>query len=286
MTKNNTQAQVVTNGLDIQSGGYVNFPTSGFPQQVNILPHTTLIQPAVVKPSLAEAFKPKRAGKKTSHIIFVLDDSGSMQSCRAATISGYNEYLQAQKQDAKETGIPTFISLYKFDGSSVKSVFNRVAADEVKNLDEASYNPQGTTNLYDAIGGVMMQINTQLAANKKADRDSVIITILTDGHENASRTFSDKIIKQMVEKAEGKNWGFMFLGANIDAFAAGGSLGFSVNNTMQYDTASMAGTMRSASAMTSRMKSAYASGMDTDMIYASTAFTDQERTSAVSKDDK
>lgn len=132
----------------------------------------------------------------------------------------------------------------------------------------------------------MMQINTQLAANKKADRDSIIITILTDGHENASRTFQNTTIKQMVEKAEGKNWGFMFLGANIDAFAAGSSLGFGVNNTMQYDTNSMAGTMRSASAMTSRMKSAYAAGMDTDLTYASTTFTDQERTSAVSKDVK
>jgi len=255
-------------------------------QRVVIQPNTTLIQPTVTKPSLAEAFKPKRAGKKTSHVIFVLDDSGSMQSCRAATISGYNEYLQSQKKDAVETGIPTFVSLYKFDGSSVNCVFNRVVADEVKDLDEVSYNPQGTTNLYDALGGVMMQINSQLAANKKADRDSVIITILTDGHENASRTFNSQTVKQMVEKAEGKNWGFMFLGANIDAFAASSSLGFNVNNTMQYDTASMEGTMRSASAMTSRMKSAYASGMSTDATYASTAFTDAERTLAVSKDDK
>ena len=266
---------------------YVNFPSNLTLQpSVTIQPNTTLIQPATAKPSLSEAFKPKRAGTKTSHVIFVLDDSGSMQSCRAATISGYNEYLQGQKADAKETGIPTFVSLYKFDGSSVKSVFNRVSVDEVKDLDEKSYNPQGTTNLYDAIGGVMMQINTQLAANKKADRDSIVITILTDGHENASRTFQNTDVKQMVEKAEGKNWGFMFLGANIDAFAAGSSLGFGVNNTMQYDTNSMAGTMRSASAMTSRMKSAYASGMDTTMIYASASFTDQERTSAVSKDDK
>lgn len=282
----NTQAQVVTNGLGIQSGGYVNFPTSGFPQQINITPNTTLIQSTVAKPSLAEAFKPKRAGKKTSHIIFVLDDSGSMQSCRAATISGYNEYLQSQKKDAVETGIPTFVSLYKFDGRSVNCVFNRVAADEVKELDEKSYDPQGMTNLYDAIGGVMMQINGQLAANKKADRDSIIITILTDGAENSSKTFNNTTIKQMVEKAEGKNWGFMFLGANINAFAAGSSLGFNVNNTMQYDTASMANTMRSASAMTSRMKGAYASGMSTDATYASASFTDQERASAVSKDDK
>jgi hypothetical protein len=273
-----TQTQSVTNGLGIQAGGYVNFPTSGFPTPTKL----TVQKPTV---SLAEAFKPKRAGTKTSHVIFVLDDSGSMQSCRAATISGYNEYLQAQKKDAVETGIPTFVSLYKFDGSSVNSVFSRTPVEFVKDLDENAYDPQGTTNLYDAIGGVMMQINSQLSANKKADRDSIIITILTDGAENSSRTFNNTTVKQMVEKAEGKNWGFMFLGANINAFAAGSSLGFNAHNTMQYDTAAMGNTMRSASAMTSRMKSAYASGMDTNMTYVSTTFTDQERTASVSKDE-
>lgn len=280
------QSQVVNNGIGVQSGGYVHTPSSSI--HGSFTPSIThmSVTPPFQADTLADSFKPKRAGKKTSHVIFVLDDSGSMQSCRDATISGYNEYLQGQKEDAKKTGIPTFVSLYKFDGSSVKSVFNRTPVEFVKDLDASSYNPQGTTNLYDAIGGVMMQINTQLAANKKADRDSIVITILTDGHENASRTFKNTTIKQMVEKAEGKNWGFMFLGANIDAFAAGSSLGFGVNNTMQYDTNAMASTMQAASAMTSRMRSAYAKGMDTTMTYASASFTDQERSLAVSKDDK
>jgi hypothetical protein len=274
MTKTITQSQVVTSGLGIQSGGYVYTTSSSL----------TPTQNEITKISLAEAFKPKRAGKNTSHVIFVLDDSGSMQDCCAATISGYNEYLQLQKEDAKKTGIPTFVSLYKFDGKNVNNVFSRVSVEEVEGLNENTYNPRGMTNLYDAIGGVMMQINSQLVAKKKAERDSIIITILTDGHENSSRTFDNTNIKQMVEKAEGKNWGFMFLGANINAFAAGSSLGFNVNNTMQYDTASMGNTMRSASAMTSRMKSAYASNMDTTLAYASSGFTDQERTSAVTKD--
>jgi hypothetical protein len=279
-----TQSQVVTNGIGIQSGGYVYSTTSTLPGSFLSTPQVTPSQP--VQTNLADAFKPKRAGTKTSHIIFVLDDSASMQDCRSATISGYNEYLQLQKEDAKKTGISTFVSLYKFDGRSVDCVFNRVSVEEVKNIDEYSYNPRGMTNLYDAIGGVMMHINAQLTANKKPDRDSVIITILTDGHENASRSFDSVNVKQMVEKAEGKNWGFMFLGANINAFAAGSSLGFNSHNTMQYHTASMGNTMRSAAAMTSRMKTAYASGMDTNLAYASTAFTDVERQQAVSLDDK
>ena len=88
----------------------------------------------------------------------------------------------------------------------------------------------------------------------------------------------------MVEKAEAKNWGFMFLGANIDAFAAGGALGFNTNNTMQYDTASMGNTIQAASAMTSRMKSSYSRGIDTSVAYASVGFTDQERSSAIDND--
>ncbi len=277
----------------ITSPSYNGIPTTN----IGIFPHTTLVQPNVITSqvpaaapaptptSLGEAFKPKRAGTNKSHIIFVLDDSGSMQSCRDNTISGFNEYLKAQQDDAKETGIETFVSLYKFDGSSVKCTIDHVNAQEVKPLDRNSYNPNGGTNLLDAMGGVMMQINTKLAASKKKDRESVIITVLTDGEENASRTFRNSDVKEMVEKAEAKNWGFMFLGANINAFHAGSALGFGVNNTMQYNTTGTTNTIRAASAMTSRMKSAYASGMDTSMTYASMGFTDQERTSAVTKDE-
>lgn len=267
-----------------------NWPHTVAPQATTILPHTTIVQTqtTVNQPtsSLGEAFKPKKAGKNKSHIIFVLDDSGSMQSCRDNTISGFNEYLQAQKTDAEQTGIETFVSLYKFDGSSVKCTINHLNVREVEPLNRNTYNPQGGTNLLDAMGGVLMAINAQLTAVKKADRESVIVTVLTDGEENSSRTFRNTDIKTMVEKAEAKNWGFMFLGANINAFHAGSALGFNVNNTIQYDTKATANSIRAASAMTSRMKSAYASGMDTSLTYASMGFTDLERTSAVTEDDK
>ena len=254
-------------------------PTSIFPSMpINTY---TMMQPSMnnsiaAKSTLVDAFKPKRAGTKTSHIVFVLDDSASMQSCKEATISGYNEYLKMQKKDAEENKITTFVSLYKFDGDNVNCVFNHVDVNQVEELNEKTYNPRGMTNLHDAIGGVMIQVNTQLKAHKKEDRDSIIITILTDGQENSSRTFNDATIKQMVEKAEGKNWGFMFLGANIDAFAAGSNIGFNVNNTIQYDTASMTNTILAASSMTTRMKGLYATGADTSVAYASAGFTAAE----------
>ena len=265
-------------------GGYVQPTTSAIPGTFATgLTATAVAQPA----NLGEAFKPKRAGKNPnlSHIIFVLDESSSMSSCWDQTISGYNEYLKAQKEDAEKTGIKTLVSLYKFNGYDVRAIFDRQDVAEVQPLDKNSYRPSGGTNLLDAMGGVMMKINLLLKEKKKADRESVIITVLTDGEENQSRTFKNSDIKAMVEKAEGKNWGFMFLGANIDAFHAGAAMGFNYNNTMQFDTNNAAATMRSASAMTARMKGAYASGLDTSSTYAATAFYDSERAAAVGDTD-
>jgi Mg-chelatase subunit ChlD len=270
--------------------------TSGYVTPImSPIPHTGLTFvssiPAVSATKsvdLGEAFKPKRAGKNPnlSHIVFVLDESSSMVSCWEQTIAGYNEYLKAQKEDAEKTGIKTLVSLFKFNGYHVDLIFDRRDVTKVAPLTKIDYRPSGGTNLLDAIGGVLMRINALLMEKKKDYRESVIVTILTDGEENQSRTFNNAEIKSMVEKAEGKNWGFMFLGANINAFHASSALGFNINNTMQYDTAVMSNAMRSASNMTSRMKSAYASGLDTSAAYDVSAFTDTERSSTVAKDDK
>lgn len=265
--------------ININAGGYVFNSPSAFPTPVPAVAVAAAV-------SLGDAFKPKRCGTKTSHVIFVLDDSGSMQDCRDATIEGFNEYLNMQKKDAETTGIPTFVSLYKFDGRNVNSVYNRLPVATVSPLNRDTYNPNGMTNLFDAIGGVMLQINSVLANTPKADRDSVIINILTDGHENSSKTFRNADVKQMVSKAQDKAWSFMFLGANIDAFAAGQTMGFTTHNTMQFDTHNVGATMRAASRMTNDMKSMYfasasAADVNVNALYASATFTDAERKAAI-----
>ena len=226
---------------------------------------------------IATSFNPKRAGTKTSHVVFVLDDSASMQSCREQTISGFNEFLTSQIANDSETGIKTYITLVKFDGGGVSYVYKNVRAKEVAPLNTESYNPRGVTNLYDAIGTAITAVNMQLAEQKKASRPAPIITILTDGNENASRVYSAGVVKQMVEKAEGKNWTFMFLGANIDTFAVGGSMGFSAHNSASYSTKNMGATMALASTRVNNMKSARAMNLDTQAVYASTTFSDKEK---------
>ena len=276
---------------------YINFPNPSnipttnvvdrriltAPNQVIIQSHTTVSPPKV---SLSGAFKPKKAGKNTSHIVFVLDDSASMRAHAPGTISGFNEFLKSQKQDAIDTGIETFVTLFKFDGGDLKCVYMKQKIEEAEELTEKTYTPNGwSTNLYDAMGGAMMKINELLSETKKKDRSSIIVNILTDGRENSSKVFEDSEIKKMIEKAEAKNWSFMFLGANINAVAESSKLGFSVNNTMQYTTQNISETIATASAMTSRLKSGYARGLDSMALYETQGFTEAERKTAVGDKD-
>ena len=235
-------------------------------------------------PSLSEVFNPVKAGKKSTHIIFVLDDSYSMKPTREATINGYNEYLNIQKKEAKKSKITTFVSLYKFDGENVLCITDRVSIKKANKLNKESYNPQGMTNLYDAIGSVMCNLNSKLKESKKKERDAIIITVLTDGAENASLTFSQNNIKQMIEKAEGKKWGFMFLGANIDASSVGCTLGFNKDNTIQYNMRSQVGAFSSAATMTTRLSRSLNKGQSAADSYNTVGFTDSERNEAVDVD--
>lgn len=262
-----------------------------FGQKITIsTPQVTTVHTPIVKIAednkLGKAFKPKKAGAaKESHIVVILDASYSMYTTRRVTINGYNEYVAGQKQNAIETGIKTYVSLYQFNGSSVVCTFSKKDVSELTKLDEAAYKPYGMTNLNDAIGSVLITVNKDLATKHKKNRESVIISIITDGEENQSKTFSNSDIKSMVEKAEGKNWSFIFLGANINAFATGKVYGFTSENTMQFNTTNIEAAMRGASNMTSRLKSSYAAGADTTLAYANSTFVDSERKASIGESD-
>lgn len=232
----------------------------------------THISPAPVAPE----FKPKKAGKNSAHVVFILDSSSSMMSCYDSTIKGFNEFLKGHR----ESDVKTFVSLYTFNGSETKCVHDHVDVLKVEELTKSSWRPSGSTNLLDSIGEVMHRVNGRLRTDTKKNRDSVQIVILTDGEENSSRSYDNAEIKAMVESAEGKEWTFMFLGANIDAFDVGGLMGFSRANTLSYSTAKMDGTFNAATRMSTDLRNAKAAGMSNDMAYAASTFSEEERKDA------
>ena len=115
--------------------------------------------------------------KHYSEIAFVLDRSGSMESCREAAIEGFNSFLLDQQ---KTEGLAK-LTLVLFDNEYLVPI-DALPVAEILPLNNDSYVPRGATALLDAIGRTVDELGTRLAALPEQDRPGqVIVAILTDG---------------------------------------------------------------------------------------------------------
>lgn len=240
-----------------------------FPGFNNPISHSNAFRPQDTNKNLFGV----TAGNNGVIIHVVLDESSSMISCHRQTIDAFNEWLEGQKKQEGEC----FLTLSKFNGSSVTYITENAPIQAVEPLTIKTYRPYGSTNLLDAIGDNIEKIDTKLSTQCEEKRPGVIVVIMTDGEENTSLKYNRSEIKSMVEDRESKNWVFMFLGANIDAFSEGSSLGFNKATTLQYSTSNMSETMAALSGATLRARAAYASGLSGSELYTSSAYTDDER---------
>jgi uncharacterized protein YegL len=156
-------------------------------------------------------------------IIFVIDESGSMQGTESDVIGGFNNFIEKQKTEHQGK---ISVSLYKFN-SSWSRVLNDLPIEEIRPLTNGDYTPGGLTALYDTIGNAITDIENQAKYTKREHKASmVMMVIITDGQENASREYDSRKIKQMIQELEqSENWQFIYLGADLENFADADTLG-------------------------------------------------------------
>lgn len=179
---------------------------------------------------------------------FVLDKSGSMNNCIESTVNGYNAQLETIQKLQKEYPEQQFlVSLTIFD-DKVDDVQLNQTVDAVKFLSTYRYRPSGTTALLDAIG---MSINSIRIANESKilnDEMSIVMVILTDGLENASREFTfHQIAKTIKSLEETEKWTFNFLGADIDAIHTSKMLNIKTENVVSFSKSNMGEMMNHVS---------------------------------------
>lgn len=191
--------------------------------------------------------------KDFCEIVVVIDESGSMHSVKGDTIGGFNTFINTHKKLPGEANL----TLVKFD-TGYKILYNGVNIKDVKPLNESTYTPGGMTALLDAVGTTIDEVVKRREATPEDEKaEKVIFMIITDGEENSSREYTDK--KKIKEKVEHlkttEDWEFVFLGADQDAWAAGGGMG--VHNSVNFRQSDMRGTMNKMSYYSSnvRMKS-------------------------------
>lgn len=162
----------------------------------------------------------------------ILDRSGSMANTVNDTIGGFNNFLREQQKVPGEA----IFTLALFD-HEYELMYDGVPLSEVKELNTSTYVPRGWTALLDAVGRTIKATEAKINSMKEEDRPSkVIFVILTDGNENNSRTYKHAKIMEMVKhQTDEAKWQFIFLGANIDAFAVGNSIGATYGGNMSYN---------------------------------------------------
>ncbi|MGZ8317570.1 MAG: hypothetical protein ACXWVD_00575 [Telluria sp.] len=190
---------------------------------------------------------------KRTEILTITDRSGSMESIRADVIGGFNRFVAEQQAEPGEARL----TYCQFD-AMYEVVYTACPLSAVPPLTEATFVPRGSTALYDAIGRTLNEQGARIAAEGWAEL--VVVQIITDGMENASREFGAAQVKSMIEHAEKHGWVFLFLAANQDAFASGAALGISGGTTASYsaDAVGTAHAYGATSAMTSSLRAGQA----------------------------
>jgi Mg-chelatase subunit ChlD len=200
--------------------------------------------------------KAQASKQKETLINFILDETGSMMPHKEKTISAFNEYVSALKSKTE----PTKMSLTKFNSTKIEVVYADKSINDVPKLNEENYHPDNLTPLYDAIGKTV----TDVSAKTKEKDQLVLVAILTDGEENASKEYSKAGIKKLIEEKEKAGWTFVYLGANQDAFAEGSSLGVARGNIQNFDMHNIKPTMM---AMASSTRTFRAGGIKTKQFF-------------------
>lgn len=189
------------------------------------------------------------------NIIIILDRSGSMASIKSDVEGGFDAFVADQRKNAKKK---TALTLVQFDSEAIETVYERKPLADVPNL---VLSPRGMTPLLDAVGST-------LAKSRETHSKKTLVVVITDGMENASHEYKKDAVKAAIEGARKEGWEFIYLGANVDAFAEAGQMGIPAAAAAAY-TPNTAG-----------VKAMYANASRQAVSYSQTGkvgFTDDDR---------
>ena len=127
-----------------------------------------------------------KSKRGVTHVIILLDETGSMGGIREQTISSFNEYIDT----LKSSGNKFKVTLTKFNSNRIKTVYSNRDINNVIKLTKKSYIPRAMTPLYDAMAKTINKV-------KDNEYDKVLFVVQTDGYENYSKEFLTSYFKKI-----------------------------------------------------------------------------------------
>lgn len=163
-----------------------------------------------------------------THLVVVIDASGSMSSRRGDVIEDTNKLLADIDPSVR-------VTIVQFDSRDPQVVtVDNVPAGEVTSLTAEDYEPNAGTPLYDAVG---IAIGSTVGKVREyevltGNTPQVVFAIISDGEENSSERYTAEDVRRLIERHQKEGWTVQFLGLGIDAFAEGARLGVRRENTL------------------------------------------------------
>ncbi len=171
----------------------------------------------------------KRDGTQRVFNLIILDESGSMTTIAKQAVNGLNEtFLTIETAQKEHEEQQHFISLVAFNSARIRKIMDIVAVRKSGQLRWTNYNPGACTPLFDAMGRSLNELRQHVT-----DEDVVLVTIITDGYENASREYSGHDIKRLVADLKAQGWVFAYIGTNQDVDVVADDMG--IHSRMSYD---------------------------------------------------
>lgn len=154
--------------------------------------------------------QPPLANYSNTLMVVVLDESGSMEPKVDDVIGGYKTWLRDQQAlpDSARLIFTVFNSRVTEVHGAIDIKNARPLAKKVT-VGHHYYHPDGSTALYDAVlAGV------ERAEKERLVTERVLVLVMTDGQENASRATRDQILETIKGKEAQGIWTFAYIGAN------------------------------------------------------------------------
>jgi len=175
---------------------------------------------------------------------FIIDKSGSMAGMQHQAVEGFNvqvKTLQELKQTYPDQDYTVSLTFFN---EGVRNIISNGKVEQLVPMNPNTFRPNGSTALLDAIGKSIYQIKSDFGPALSNDEASVVMVIITDGEENASRFYTYHEIARMIKELdETEKWTFSFLGADLDAIHTSQMLNIRRENVISFSKSDYSGMM-------------------------------------------
>lgn len=149
--------------------------------------------------------------KDKTEIGIILDKSGSMNIIRNDIIGSFNTFVDEQKEIPGECNV--WLTVFS---DSYEHVLCSEPLEKIERLNPGNYNPGGCTALNDSVYSTINKMGQHFSDMPEEERpEKVLIVIITDGEENASKEVSHEKLSEVIKHQQEKyNWEFMYIGTD------------------------------------------------------------------------